>query len=103
MEVSVMPRRQMKRKPEAPGARLSYNVNVRLNAAEYGVLVLVGEQYDIGLSAALRHVIDQWALGFTNDRGETLLDAAAEAAAPGPKWAALVASGALPAPEDPDA
>ena len=86
-----MPRRQLKRKPERPGAPLAYNVNVRLNEAEYGVLVLVAEQHEIGLSAALRHVIDQWALGFTDASGRTLLDAAAHAA-PGPKWVELVAA-----------
>ena len=48
----------MAQKPDRPTARLMYNVNVRLSAAQYAYLVQVMEREDIGTSAAVRLVLD---------------------------------------------
>jgi hypothetical protein len=53
MEVSAtMP------KPERPGARLMYNINVRLTLQQYALLEQISEREGIGTSAAVRLVLD---------------------------------------------
>lgn len=94
--------RGRKRTPERPGSPLSFGFNARLTAEQYGVLLLVAEQHDISLGAAVRHVIEQWALSFTDAQGRTLLDAAREVA-PDPKlakWAQQLVLQTVPSEDD---
>lgn len=79
-----MPRRLTpSRRPDDPG-RANQHVSCRLTQAEYGVLVLVAEQHGIGISGAVRHIIDAWGASFRDKRGRTLLEVAGEHA-PGPE------------------
>jgi hypothetical protein len=92
-------KRPRKRVAERPGSPLAFNVNVRLSREQYGVLLILAEQHEMSIGAATRHVIDQWALGFTDAQGRTLLDAAREVA-PDPKlqrWVEQLALQAVPA------
>jgi hypothetical protein len=90
MEVLTLPTTEPKRHPATrAGSDVPYSLNARVGAPHYGVLVLISEQHGISLSAALRHVIERYAAGFTDAQGRTLLDVAADAA-PGPEFVAWV-------------
>ena len=51
----------------------------RLTQAQYGALTILAEQHGITLSGAARHALDRYFSGFKNEKGQTLLEVAAEA------------------------
>jgi hypothetical protein len=75
----------MPMRPDPRRAPHPYALNARVSAAQYGALLLVAEQLDASVSAALRLMIDEWIERQPEDLRRAL--GMAESVAPDPEWA----------------